>query len=427
MIGRLLYQTSERVIHLGRRTSISHSCYPVASLRNHEARFVVSHVGRRRQFHRTSTALDEGEELYQNAMKLMEQSGKDEDERERERSKRMYEAWQKSEEANRKPKSQGVAVVKTLVKETRKAKKDAPEDLMQQGLKLLNLAATEHHHPMALVQLGNMRLREARKEGADAEALVTQAADMFRLAGEGGSRAGWYNLGNLYWTGYSDDEVDETEEDGDEDLPLPPEKIFKPDLHEAMEAFMNAIDLGDTDAMYLVGVHRMTSGGRENIHSGLNLIKKAADQPHGGALYYLALLNLNGEPNIGLEPCSLDVFMELLDKAVDAGSTDALFTRGNSCFHGSEGYEQDHKLALDDFILAAESGHADSAVSAGAMLYGGIGVPQDQKRAFDFYQMAGELGSREGWQNVVACYTTGEGVAQSTKMAEYITETMLKD
>ena len=69
----------------------------------------------------------------------------------------------------------------------------------------------------------------------------------------------------------------------------------------------------------------------------------------------------------------------------------------------------------------------DAAVSAGAILHSGLGVPKDQKSAFELYQMAGELGSKEGWQNVVACYTTGEGVAQSTQMAEYITETMLKD
>ncbi|CAJ1899976.1 unnamed protein product [Cylindrotheca closterium] len=388
-----------------------------------------------RQFHATSMASDKGDEFYQKAMELIEKSRRDEDQREQERSKKMYEAWQKSEEASRTPKSQGVAVVKTLVKETRKAKKATPEDLKEQALDLLEQAATEHQHPMALVQLGNLRLQKAGKEESEdaAEALVQQAADMFRLAGEGGSRVGWYNLGNLYWTGYpvADDEYDLDEVDETEDGDLPPdrtsEKIFKPDLHEAMEAFMNAIDLGDTDAMYLVGVHRMTSGGRENIYSGLNMVQKAADEGHAGALYYLALLNLNGEPNIGLEPCSLETFVELLDKAVEAGSTDAMFTRGHSFFHGSEGYPEDRKRALEDFIVAAESGHADSAVSAGAILHGGIGVPKDQKRAFDLYQMAGELGSKEGWQNVVACYSTGEGVAQSTKMAEYIKDTMLKD
>lgn len=438
MIGRsILYQTSARGFRGGRKASIStltksaidllQNCrYEAQHRRPSPASSSVSF----RQFHATSIASDKGEEFYQKAMELMEQSKRDEDQREHERSKKMYEAWQKSEEASRNPKSQGVAVVKTLVKETRKAKKATFEDTRDQALELLEQAATEYNHPMALVQLGNLRLQNAGKEGVDTETLVNEAADMFRLAGQGGSRVGWYNLGNLYWTGYpvaDDDEiVAETEaESGETPSITAEEKIFKPDLHEAMEAFMNAIDLGDTDAMYLVGVHRMTSGGRENIHSGLNMVEKAAIEGHAGALYYLALLNLNGEPNIGLEPCSMETFVEILDKAVEAGSTDAMFTRGHSFFHGSEGYPEDRKRALEDFILAAESGHANSAVSAGAILHGGIGVPRDQKRAFDLYQMAGELGSKEGWQNVVACYMTGEGVAQSTQMAEYIKGTML--
>ena len=107
----------------------------------------------------------------------------------------------------------------------------------------------------------------------------------------------------------------------------------------------------------------MTSGGRENIHSGLNLVKKAAELGHGGALYYLALLNLNGEPNIGIEPCEEAEFVELLDKACDAENSDALFTRGHSYYHGTEGYPEQPAQALNDFLKAADEGNADAAVS----------------------------------------------------------------
>eukprot|EP00980_Cylindrotheca_fusiformis_P021437 scaffold8301_cov184-Cylindrotheca_fusiformis.AAC.5 len=387
-----------------------------------------------RFFHMTTAVPSPGEDVYQKALELMEQSKLEEQQKEQERSRKMYEAWQKSVDAERNPRSQGVAVVKTLVKETRKEKKNSIKDSMKAAIDLLETAAYEYDHPMALVQLGNSKLQEARRKGSNEEEMALLAMDLFHRAGKAGSRVGWYNLGNLLWTGYPADEsssFDETNEnaedlDSSNSATLGKEKIIKPDLHRAMEAFMNAIDLGDTDAMYLVGVHRMTSGGRENIYSGLSLVKKAADEGHGGALYYLALFNLNGEPKIELEPCSLEEFVKLLDRAVEAGSVDALFTRGHSFFHGTEGYEQDYQRALEDFVSAADSGHADSAVSAGAMLHGGIGVPKDQRRAFEFYQLAGELGSKEGWQNVVACYTTGEGVAQSLETAQYIRDTMLK-
>ena len=171
----------------------------------------------------------------------------------------------------------------------------------------------------------------------------------------------------------------------------------------------------------------MTVGYKEVIFSGLKLIEKAGEMGHGGALYYLALFYLNGEEKIKLEPCTLEEFQVMLNKAVDAGSTDAMFTRGHSYHHGTEGYPQSYKNALQDFLNAADGGNADAAVSAGAMLHIGTGAPKDQAKAFELYQHAGELGSKEGWQNVVACYMTGEGVPQSIETAQYIKDTILKE
>ena len=137
--------------------------------------------------------------------------------------------------------------------------------------------------------------------------------------------------------------------------------------------------------------------------------------------------NLNGEPDIGLEPCTLDEFVVFLDRAVDAGSVDAQFIRGNSFYGGTEGYPRDFKRALGDFLQAADAGHADSAVSAGAMFHNGVGVLKDQRRAFELYQLADELGSKEGWMNVVDCWQQGLGVPKSEETARYIRETMLKN
>lgn len=386
---------------------------------------------------RASSSPTDGEEVYQQAMQAMRDAEGIRTRKESERSEKMYEAWAKAQETEKSTKSQGITVVKTLVKETRKEKEreqkesDEEKQALQRATDLLELAALQHHHPVALVHLGNMALERAnssdlKKDVDKRRAEIEKAVDFFQRAGMAGSRVGWYNLGNLLWTGYPASEAGGEEEDGDL-ATTQEEKIVKPDLHEAMEAFIKAIDLGDTDAMYLVGVHRMTSGGRENIHSGLKLVERAAEEGHGGALYYMALLHLNGEPNVGLEPCTEDEFAKLLDRAVDGGSVEAMFTRGHSYYHGTEGYTQNYQRALHDFLQAADEGHADAAVSAGAMLHTGIGASRDQERAFALYQLAGELGSIDGWKNVVACYTTGEGVPQSLETARYIADTMLKD
>jgi TPR repeat protein len=277
------------------------------------------------------------------------------------------------------------------------------------------------------VHLGNKALNDASKKGANTKELVDKAMQLFRQSGEAGFRVGWFNLGQLLWSGYPaismEDPLDATSTtDGQVE-----DQILKPDLHQAMEAFTNAIDLGDTDAMYLVGVHRMSNGGKEGVFSGYKLIEKASKQGHGGALYYVALLKLNGESHLNFDPCSLEEFTEHLDKAVDAGDLDARFTRGHSYYHGTEGYVQSFENALKDFLLTANEGHADAAVSAGAMLHDGVGAAKDQRKAFELYQRAGEMGSKEGWQNVVSCYTTGEGVPQSLETAKHIRQTMLKE
>jgi TPR repeat protein len=202
-----------------------------------------------------------------------------------------------------------------------------------------------------------------------------------------------------------------------------------------MESFDKAIRLGDSDAMYFVGVQLLSTvesdeelpenDGRVNgMSKGLQLIEEAVALQHAGALYYEALLHLNGHAGLSLAPCSPTDFRRKLNTAVEAGSDDALFLRGHCFYHGDNGYPRDPQGALGDFLRAADSSHADAAVSAGAMLHAGNGVPRDQKKAFELYQHAGELGSVEGWRNVAACYATGEGVAQSSEMAKHITKTM---
>eukprot|EP00536_Pseudo-nitzschia_multiseries_P012151 jgi/Psemu1/308816/fgenesh1_kg.448_\ len=370
----------------------------------------------------------------------MEEANNLDREREQEKSNMMYEAWQKSQEKEMKPKSQGVTVVKSLAKSVRKARtgNDEASDKREEAMELLTDAANRCNHAEAAIQLGNMLLKDASRhinsnaktKSSDPKVLVNKAMALFRRAGKAGSRVGWYNLGQLLWTGFpSRKEVENEEECADAvaDDVTNDNQIVVADAKEAMDAFENAIDLGDSDAMYLIGVNRLGEGDNENYRDGIALIERAADAGHGGALYYLALLHLNGDPEIELEPCTLEQFVHRLNLAVEAGSVDARFVRANSFYHGTEGYPQDFKKALDDFLVAADEGHADSAVSAGAMLHNGVGVLKDQRRAFELYQLGGELGSKEGWINVVDCWRQGLGVPKSIETARYIKKTMLKD
>lgn len=351
----------------------------------------------------------------------------------------MYQAWQRSSQReHHNIKSTGVAVIKTIVKQANQQNKqqqkqsdgqlsdDTIDYWETRAADLLKEAALTHEHPEALVLLANQSLDNVTELKSDTEARkqLNQVLGHYDKACHLGSKEGCFNHGNLLWTGFSSVEAKDTQ-------------ILVPDQKRALASFQRAIDLGDADSMYFVGVVLLsdedeethTATRNERLEMGLKLIEQAASLDHSGALYYLAIFFLNGNEELGIKPCSPKEFAERLDAAVTAGDPEALFLRGHSFYHGdTPPYPIDYPRALKDFLTAAELGHADSAISAGAILHQPHpGVEQDQRRAFLLYQQAGELGSKEGWRNVVACYVSGEGVPQSHETAKYIADTMLKE
>lgn len=375
---------------------------------------------------------------------------------------------------NVKDRAAGLAVVRTIVKQTRQSSKpnnvkvekwdsttvhddDSPNTqsvgekldenyYQQEALQHLEEAALRYGHPLALVRLGNEALERAKKsstssdeplvntercaewieespidlsqilaqfsktidnvegDGDSLSPYISIAHLMYEEAGKAGSAEAWYNLGHLLWDRSDDDDATKL---------------------KAMEAFNQAADLGDSDAMYFVGAQYLSL--QEDKEAGYQLLCRAAHEyNHGPALHHLALLSLQGGKK--------EEFRGLLAKAADVSNPDSLFLQGHCFYHGEDGYEVDVKAALNSFLAAADNfDHVDAMVSAGAILHQGVISPhgsciieRDQRRAFELYQQAGELGSMEGWRNVVACYATGEGVKKDIDMAKHIAKTMLK-
>lgn len=397
---------------------------------------------------------EEAYRLYQDALLKLTQI---ETEQETEKSKRLFEAWsqsssrgdanamQETKGQNRTSnKSAGVAVIRTLAKQSKMEilpeEKRTHVQTIQGELKgratmLLNVAAQQYRHPVALVTLANEMLQENRHVDLGAletvsishNTVIERALDYYRQAGEQGSAEGWFNLGHVLWTGAkvgSD--------------------VLHPNPRDALRSFHKAIELYDNDAMYFVGVLILGQNDGENqtseidfaaaieysLHDAVRWIEQAAASGHGGALYYLAVFHLNGYAPLKISPCSSEEFLQRLDAAIRCDETgEAHFLRGSCHYSGSSWHEHDVARALSDFLTASELGHADAAVNAGAILHRGntqFRIQVDHHKAFQLYQRAGELGSLEGWRNVVACYATGHGVKQSQETARYIAETMLR-
>ena len=350
------------------------------------------------------------------------------------RSEELYQAWEKSSQREHSNiKSTGVAVIKTIVKQANQSNNNTDDDVNvweQRAADLLREAALTHEHPEALVRLANQSLDRVTDPTSDEDVRneLHQILSYYDKACHLGSKEGCFNHGNLLWTGFFSVESSSSENT----------HILVPDQKRALLSFQKAIDLGDADSMYFVGVVLLSEEEDEKTHMttrkdrlamGLELIKQAASLHHSGALYYLAIFYLNGNEELNIKPCTPKEFAERLDAAVSAGDAEALFLRGHSFYYGdTPPYPIDYPRALQDFLAAAALGHADAAISAGAMFHQHHpGVQHDQRRAFLLYQQAGELGSKEGWRNVVACYVNGEGVPQSHETAKYIAETMLKE
>ena len=391
------------------------------------------------------------------------------------------------ETAQPKDRAAGMAMVKKIVQQTRHpgyveveqtrkasdvdgtiSDSRSEDDWLEIARERMEEAALRHGHPLALVRLGNLALDETSESSEPkAEPLIDPekcskweddspldlsvlarlvhgvdsgsrdvALYMYENAGERGSAEGWYNFGHVLWEASGGKE-------------------------RSLIAFHRAMDLGDPDATYFLAAQYLASDevvGDEEGETlsaifrrspmpsevdeislpsfaecydelrqyGYRLLNLAANRHnHGQALHHLALLHYQHNDDEG-------EFVRLLAAACRSGNAESLFVRGHSFYTGTDGHPLDPSAALDDFLGAAEGGHADAMVSAGAILHRGIRekdgtlvVARDRPRAFQLYQEAGELGSKEGWRNVVSCYASGEGVPKCVQTAKHIAKTML--
>ena len=215
-----------------------------------------------------------------------------------------------------------------------------------------------------------------------------------------GVTEGYFNLGNIYYSGNPLCE-----------LPV--------DMKKAMHWFGKAADEGDCDAMYFLGV----------AMEDLEMVRRAAENGHGGAMHYMAL---HGYNDLSVEEGErLARFRrEIEAAATEGGDCDAMAVLADCYFKGDDGFDVDHSAALKWWLKAGEEGdNADAAVSAGALLFAGspeFNIEQNRSYAFTMYQRGGELGSVDGWRNVAACYELGEGVPECKKSAQYIVDTIIK-
>lgn len=102
--------------------------------------------------------------------------------------------------------------------------------------------------------------------------------------------------------------------------------------------------------------------------------------------------------------------IELLTKAADGGSPDAMVALGFYYMKGENGVEQDMAKGFELFTKAAERGDRDAQYNLGLAYVRAQGTPQDFAKAFKWFEKAAYQDDGGAQYNVGVMYFSGEGV-----------------
>ena len=81
-------------------------------------------------------------------------------------------------------------------------------------------------------------------------------------------------------------------------------------------------------------------------------------------------------------------YNERLQKRVELGDAEAIFTLGCYYRNGDNGFPQDDDKALELFVRAGDLGHAKAYCNVGYAYSNGNGVEIDKKKANHYYKLA---------------------------------------
>lgn len=198
----------------------------------------------------------------------------------------------------------------------------------------------------------------------------------------------------------------------------------KRDRSRALAFYRKAATLGDTAAMYKLGMSLLTGtlGGTKNPKDALTWLRRAAEQadeenPH--ALHELGLIYESAKDNRLVIPDAAYA-RELFTQAAQLGYTQAQFKLGHCYEFGTLGCPVDPKRSIAWFSKAAQKGDAEAELAlSGWYLTGSEGVlEQNDSEAYLWAQKAARKGLDKA-EYAVGYYTEmGIGVKTDLEIAK---------
>ena len=109
-------------------------------------------------------------------------------------------------------------------------------------------------------------------------------------------------------------------------------------------------------------------------------------------------------------PDSDEEYNRRLQKRVELGDAEAIFTLGNYYRNGEFGFPQDYNKAFELFVRAGDLGHAKAYCNVGYAYENGKGVEMDKKKADNYFKLAAMAG------NVISRYNLGNSEVRAGNM-----------
>lgn len=197
----------------------------------------------------------------------------------------------------------------------------------------------------------------------------------------------------------------------------------RPDPQRAAAFYRKAASLGDTAAMYKLGVILLRGLLKQqpNPREAIGWLRRAAEQadeenPH--ALHELAMLYEN--PNNGVVPHDPAYAKELYTRAGHLGYTHSQFKLGQAYEYGSLTCPVDPRRSIAWYTKAAEKGHAEAELAlSGWYLTGSEGVlKQSDSEAYLWARRAANKGLSKAEYAVGYYAEVGIGVKQDIEFAK---------
>ncbi|TDQ08402.1 tetratricopeptide repeat protein [Pedobacter metabolipauper] len=180
----------------------------------------------------------------------------------------------------------------------------------------------------------------------------------------------------------------------------------KEDRTQAIELYKKAAALGEKAAARKIG-EIYYSEPEANPAEALKWFKKAADDGDILGNQYMGEFNYFGIGKKKDLPEAAQWF-----KRITFESADAMYYLGLINLEGETG-TPDNKEAMNWFLKAAEKGHASATFYIGSMYHEGLAGPKSVTKALNWYKKSASMGDVNGQLNLAEFYFYGAGVPRN--------------